>query len=426
MKLNLDEINQILKEHFDKVTPEEFRSNIEAACPYLLDNSVEAENNLVSAIGNGLHVTHNGEHQEINQILKEHFDKVTPEEFRSNIEVACPYLLDNSVEAENNLVSAIGNGLHVTHNGEHQEVNMGQGIETNNSQSQEMFADPYSPPPLKLSYAYTTSKVALADSSKISFPNKARKWFDNPLKLYISATLLLLLAVSTAIFSNLNYKNTIHFGNGKGNHKDDFPITTNLAPIPVGESSVYPYIRVSDKSGKTADINVIVLSSKYRWKIGEDKLLVNSLLDNNSSENTIDITKLNEKLKKDGVYELIKSEGGISRVISVGTASCEGSLVKEEARAKQRALATIKLVGMKMFEVSHYSFINLGRFKKADCNPLPKETSWQRSVIILGVRQEDDGINITEAVRERLMKIPIELQDYSLGNKEFKVINITE
>jgi eukaryotic-like serine/threonine-protein kinase len=77
-----------------------------------------------------------------------------------------------------------------------------------------------------------------------------------------------------------------------------------------------------------------------------------------------------------------------------------------------------------MFSVSQYSFINLGKFKKDDCGP-PEKTSWQRALIILGVRQEEEGINITEAVRTRLMKIPIKLEDYSLGgNEKFQVRDI--
>jgi uncharacterized protein YjbI with pentapeptide repeats len=207
------------------------------------------------------------------------------------------------------------------------------------------------------------------------------------------------------------------------NRNQPSEITSSPSRVGNNNTLIYDYLKVADKSGKTAKINAIVLSSRYRWEIGSDEILEDSL--STSVERLkIPIESLRNLLREDGVYEQIRQEGGIDRVISVGTASCEGTIEEEQERAESRALSALKYVGKEMFSVGKYSFINLGRFSNTGCPKSfdSKDTSWQRSVIFLGVRQEEKGIDITEAVRERIKKIPIDLQKYSLGGEEqFKV-----
>ncbi len=207
------------------------------------------------------------------------------------------------------------------------------------------------------------------------------------------------------------------------NRNQPSEITSSPSRVGNNNTLIYDYLKVGDKSGKTARINAIVLSSRYRWEIGSDKILEDSL--STSVERLkIPIESLRNLLREDGVYEQIRQEGGVDRVISVGTASCEGTIGDEEERAEKRALSALNYVGKEMFSVGKYSFINLGRFSDTGCQKSfdSKDTSWQRAVIFLGVRQEEQGIDITQAVRERITKIPINLQKYSLGEeKKFKV-----
>jgi hypothetical protein len=110
-----------------------------------------------------------------------------------------------------------------------------------------------------------------------------------------------------------------------------------------------------------------------------------------------------------------------SEVISVGTASCEGTPQVEERRALERA-QQIQLLAKKLFSnvasVQGYRLLNLGQFRKDNCQPNQDETSYQRSLIIIGVRKQSEGVILDEALRSRLEKKPFgdfQLEDYSLG-----------
>jgi hypothetical protein len=94
MTQDFDEINQILKDHFKTVTPEEFKKNLQEACPYLHeDTSVSDEKYEISdrpSLSNMKGTDNPPEIEEINQILKQHFLTVTPDEFRANLKEASP------------------------------------------------------------------------------------------------------------------------------------------------------------------------------------------------------------------------------------------------------------------------------------------------------------------------------------------------
>ncbi len=351
MSSDFNEIDQILEQHFKEITPEEFKSNLKAACPslfYHAKKTIHKKKETIHSTEDFLSDNNNVEYQEIDRILTEHFEKITPEEFKRNLRIACPSWINisPSIQIEQKSISVIS--------------------------------------------------------------EEEAKKKNSPCTFSLIGGSLTAITLLAAIFITFKPSHNV--------------ITSNSSkPIEVGDSLIYEYLQVSDKSGRKANINVVLLSSRYRWQIKQDKILQ----DSDDDKKSITIDKLNENLRRDGVYEIIKSNQSVSRIISIGSASCEGSTKDEEKRAEKRALATNKFVAQKMFAVGQYSFINLGKFWKDDCDPSPEKTSWQRALIILGVRQEEEGINITEAVRERISKIPIELKDYSLGeNEKFQVIDI--
>jgi hypothetical protein len=108
MSLNFedfDEIDRFLKQHFENITPEEFKKNLKDACPDLFDDSNQLTYDskaTTHSTENSLLVNDNAEYQEIDRILKEHFKRVTPEEFRNNLAIACPDLLEGSKSASVN------------------------------------------------------------------------------------------------------------------------------------------------------------------------------------------------------------------------------------------------------------------------------------------------------------------------------------
>jgi hypothetical protein len=94
MTQDFDEINQILRDHFKTVTPEEFKKNLQEACPYLHeDTSVSDEKYEISDRPSCSDMKGSDNPpgiEEINQILKQHFSTVTPDEFRANLKEASP------------------------------------------------------------------------------------------------------------------------------------------------------------------------------------------------------------------------------------------------------------------------------------------------------------------------------------------------
>jgi hypothetical protein len=89
-------------------------------------------------------------------------------------------------------------------------------------------------------------------------------------------------------------------------------------------------------------------------------------------------------------------------------------------RAKQIQLLSKKLFS-KLGSVKGYRLLNLGQFARGECQTSGDLTSYQRSIIIIGVRKKSEGVLLDEALRSRLENKPFAdftLEDYSLGSPE--------
>jgi hypothetical protein len=192
------------------------------------------------------------------------------------------------------------------------------------------------------------------------------------------------------------------------------------APQKKGEVDYFPYVKGADSQGKTAEFNIAVLSREYKWQLGSSYQV-------NYNGQISNLDSLKSDLEAEGIQKIMENP---SEVISVGTASCEGSQVQEERRAFERS-KQIQLLSKKLFSkvtsVQNYRLLNLGQFSRDHCNSNHDETSYQRSIIVIGVRQQTPGIILDEALRSRLEKKPFgdfQLNDYSLGSKDkFKTIS---
>ena len=192
------------------------------------------------------------------------------------------------------------------------------------------------------------------------------------------------------------------------------------APQQKGDVDYFPYVEGTDSQGRTAEFNVAVLSREYKWRLGSSYQV-------NYNNEILNLDSLQSNLEAEGTQRLMENP---SEIISVGTASCEGSQVQEERRAFERA-QQIQLLAKKLFNqvpsVENYRLLNLGQFQSENCNPNRDETSYQRSIIIIGVRQKSEGVILDEALRSRLEKKPFgdfQIDDYSLGSKDkFKTLS---
>ena len=92
-----------------------------------------------------------------------------------------------------------------------------------------------------------------------------------------------------------------------------------------------------------------------------------------------------------------------AQVIAVGVASQEGQLEEEAERARQRASTAAGWLAKAVPADKMIWTLNLGQFK-GSCKAAEGATGtgWQRPLIIVGVREQEDGVNLTEAFADAI------------------------
>jgi eukaryotic-like serine/threonine-protein kinase len=183
-------------------------------------------------------------------------------------------------------------------------------------------------------------------------------------------------------------------------------------PTKIGDVLYYPYLTATDKRGNSAQINMAVLSDRYEWELASaDRIRLKG------QNQTLPIAALKEELEKQGIFQIMENP---NRIISLGTASCEGADTEEENRAMNRAKTIQEQLVKQLFQVREYRILNLGQFKRDNCQRNTTGTSFQRSLVIVGMRKETEGLIIKDAVYNRLSKTikNFNLNDYSLGSVE--------
>jgi hypothetical protein len=205
----------------------------------------------------------------------------------------------------------------------------------------------------------------------------------------------------------------------KNNKFTALPPDYGQAPVKKGDIDYFPYEEGKDSQGRVAEFSIAVLSVEYKWQLG-------STYQVKYNDQIINLDALKSNLESEGIQRIMENP---NEIISVGTASCEGNIAAEQNRALERS-KQIQLLGKRIFSntnsVKGYRLLNLGQFQRKDCQASQDSTAYQRSIIIIGVKQQDAGVILDEALRDRLEKKPFadfKLEDYSLGAKDkFKTI----
>ncbi len=186
------------------------------------------------------------------------------------------------------------------------------------------------------------------------------------------------------------------------------------APKQIADIDYFPPETGTDSKGRTAEFEVAVLSREYEWKLG-------SSYEIQSAGQIINVNDLITRLQQEGIQNRL---GNSTDIISVGTASCEGDLQTEEIRALERA-KSIQILAKTLFgntpAIKDYHLLNLGKFKNCSSNSNPSLTSYQRSIIIVGVTKKTPGVILDEALSDRLSSKPFgdfKIEDYSLGTPD--------
>jgi eukaryotic-like serine/threonine-protein kinase len=233
------------------------------------------------------------------------------------------------------------------------------------------------------------------------------------LKAIIGAAILAIICTGLLAYAN---KDLIECQ--LGGHNTSCPLPPPPPPMKlqtpqkIGNVLYYPYLSAKDRNGKSAEINMAVLSDRYEWQLSSD-----TQVRLKGSNQSLPIAVLKEELKKQGIFKIMDNP---NRIVAIGTASCEGTRTEEEFRALSRAKTIQDQIIKQLFQVKEYPILNLGQFIRDDCQRDATGTSIQRSLVIVGLRKESEGLMMKDAVYQRLSKTikNLKLDDYSLGNAQ--------
>jgi eukaryotic-like serine/threonine-protein kinase len=196
-----------------------------------------------------------------------------------------------------------------------------------------------------------------------------------------------------------------------------FGMETAFCPVAKGPQLIngvlyFPFEPGQDKNGKSAEFNMAVLSQEYRWQPGSS-----DAVNLGNDAKSIPVKDLKSVMEAKGIVKIMDNP---NQIIAVGMASCEGSQPSEELRAYERAKSIQTALGKTIFAVRDYQLLNLGQFRRDSCSRNAKDNSFQRTMILMGIRKESPGVLLAEALHARLEKISkdFKLNDYSLGTKE--------
>lgn len=159
-----------------------------------------------------------------------------------------------------------------------------------------------------------------------------------------------------------------------------------------GDSSVVYPIEGVDNAGRRARFDVVLLTKQYTWLWGSDTALA----------------KETRALTQVEVLDTVltgRLRSGLSRspeVIAVGVASEEGTSSVESTRAQRRALTSAHWLKQILPASTRINRLNLGQYKSTCGTREGGDSSWQRPFVMIGVREQAPGINLSEALANAL------------------------
>jgi hypothetical protein len=177
-------------------------------------------------------------------------------------------------------------------------------------------------------------------------------------------------------------------------------LTAAPAPEPVkvetqrwGSSIIFP-IDGKDSAGKRAAFDVAVLPKELSWVVKSSTQLA-------QGGEAIPDDQLTARLF---TQELRDGLAQSKQVIAIGLASQEGQVEEETARAAHRARTAAGWLANAVSPETGIWVLNLGQFKKNGCPAQTEttDTSWQRPVILVGVKSQEDGTDLSQAFADAI------------------------
>jgi hypothetical protein len=175
-------------------------------------------------------------------------------------------------------------------------------------------------------------------------------------------------------------------------------VTGSLRRAPserLGEEAVVFAVAGRDKAGRRATFDLIVLDRSFVWSLGSTEIVerAGSKLAGEEVVRTIVTRELGDRIR------------AAEQLIAVGTASSEGGKSEEETRAAARATRLAQWLGQAVAGKPIWS-LNLGQHRErpaeAGRTGETTGTSWQRPIIVVGVRASQEGVDIGEALADAM------------------------
>jgi len=160
-----------------------------------------------------------------------------------------------------------------------------------------------------------------------------------------------------------------------------------------GSSVVFP-IEGKDLEGRKAAFDVAVLPQDLTWAHQSSSILAQGG------------TRMAENEVPDRVFspELRQGLARSGAVMAVGLASQEGRRQDEVARASRRAVTAASWLNAVVEDDKTIWTLNLGQYR-GDCKAASGDltgTAWQRPLIVVGIREQEDDVNLSEAFADAI------------------------
>jgi hypothetical protein len=177
-------------------------------------------------------------------------------------------------------------------------------------------------------------------------------------------------------------------------------VTAAAVPEPVavetqrwGASVIFP-IEGKDGAGKRAAFDVAIMPKELSWVSKSATQLA-------ISGEVIPDEQLTERLFTPELRDGLSKSG---QVLAVGLASQEGQVEEETERAANRAKTAAGWLANAVGAEKPIWTLNLGQFKKSGCAAQTEstDTNWQRPVILVGVKSQDDGADLVQAFADAI------------------------
>ena len=181
------------------------------------------------------------------------------------------------------------------------------------------------------------------------------------------------------------------------------------------EFNTIPEVKGVDENDNKGEFKFIILSEKYNWDYENDDQI----------ELTGEGANISQLLSGE---DMILNFGETFGIISVGTASCEGAKSSENKRAEKRAVTLDQWLNQAVRKhddlknTERYT-LNLGQYKRKCLSKTEKtkqQTALQRRVIIISITDRDKDVNLSQALRDAIIKRP----DLSFDIKKYSSFDL--